>query len=130
SYPGGMAVKQAFERKGIQPDIIISAIDSEVIKAYVEIGMGLAVLPSVTFDRKADKGLVTVDVTDLFGVSGAVVLLHPEAYLRDYMYEFIQMVAPRWTRQMIEATMLRGATSGGGASSVSDRAPAVRVVTR
>jgi LysR family cys regulon transcriptional activator len=109
SYAGGMIVKRAFDAIGIEPDIIISAIDSEVIKSYVQIGMGLAVLPTITYDRKADKTLTAIDVTAMFGPCEVAVLLHPEAYLRDYMYEFIHMIAPRWTRQLTSAALTRGA---------------------
>lgn len=109
SYAGGMALRRAFERQGLVPDIVISAIDSEVIKAYVRIGLGVAVLPSVAFDRKTDRTLAAVDVTDLFGASVAAVLVHAEAYLRPYMYEFIRSVAPQWTQPRIEHA-LRSAT--------------------
>jgi len=102
-YPGGMALERAFARHRIEPDIVISAIDSEVIKAYVKIGVGVAVLPSVAFVRKADAELGVVDVTSLFGGAGAQLILHPEAYLREYMYDFIRKVAPQWTRERIKA---------------------------
>ena len=108
SYPGGMALTRAFERSDLKPDIVISGIDSDVIKAYVQLGLGIAVLPSVAFDRKLDTTLTAVDVTDLFGFSSAAVLIHPENYLRDYMYEFIHMVGPQWTRARIEKSLAKG----------------------
>lgn len=111
SYPGGMALHRAFEARGITPDIIINAIDSEVIKAYVRIGLGIAVVPTVAFERSVEKTLAAVDVTGLFGVSSAFVVLHPEAYLRTYMYDFIAMLGPRWTRARIEAVVARGSGS-------------------
>jgi LysR family cys regulon transcriptional activator len=105
SYPGGMAVKRAFERARLVPEIVISANDAEVIKAYVRIGLGVAVVPSVAFDSELDKPLSAVDATGIFGMLQAQIILHPEAFLREYMYEFIHMVAPKWPRAKVMATM-------------------------
>lgn len=110
AYPGGMAVKRAFEREHLTPEIVISATDAEVIKAYVRIGLGIAVVPTVAFDAELDKPLVAVDATDIFGMLQAQIILHPEAFLREYMYEFIHMVAPKWPRTDV-VTMMTGATS-------------------
>ncbi|MEP4378274.1 MAG: LysR substrate-binding domain-containing protein [Alphaproteobacteria bacterium] len=108
SYPGGMAVKRAFEREGLAPEIVISATDAEVIKAYVRIGLGVAVVPAVAFDAELDKPLEAVDATDLFGILKAQIILHPETFLREYMYDFMQMVAPNWPRAEI-VSMMAGA---------------------
>jgi LysR family cys regulon transcriptional activator len=105
SYPGGMAVKRAFERERLVPEIVISANDAEVIKAYVRIGLGVAVVPSVAFDAELDKPLLAVDATGIFGMLQAQIILHPEAFLREYMYDFIHMVAPKWPRARVIATM-------------------------
>lgn len=104
-YPGGMALERAFEKQHIEPDIVIRAIDSEVIKAYVKIGLGVAVLPSAAFVPEADTDLGVVDVTHLFGPAAAALILHPEAYLREYMYDFIQQVAPQWSRERMQAAL-------------------------
>jgi LysR family transcriptional regulator, cys regulon transcriptional activator len=98
-----MALERAFTQQRIAPDIVISAIDSEVIKAYVKIGLGVAVLPTIAFVRKADAELGMVDVTRLFGAASSALILHPEAYLREFMYDFIAQVAPRWTRHRMRA---------------------------
>ncbi len=105
AYPGGMAVKRAFERERLVPEIVISANDAEVIKAYVRIGLGVAVVPTIAFDTELDKPLVDVDATEIFGMLQAQVILHPEAFLREYMYDFIHMVAPNWSREAVVANM-------------------------
>lgn len=104
-YPGGMALERAFERERIAPDIVISAIDSEVIKAYVKIGLGVAILPSVAFLPDADADLGVVDATHLVGSAAASLILHPEAYLREYMYDFIEEIAPKWSRTRMRAAL-------------------------
>lgn len=126
SYAGGMAVRRAFDRAGLEPDVVLSAIDSEVIKAYVKIGLGIAVVPTVAYDRKADAVLGAIDVTDLFGPSAAYIMLNPETYLREYMHEFIGMIAPQWTRARIAHAMLRGGTQRGDAA----QSPAGKVSAR
>lgn len=111
TYPGGMAVKRAFERARLVPEIVISANDAEVIKAYVRIGLGVAVVPTVSFDAEIDTPLVAVDATDIFGILQAQIILHPEAFLREYMYEFIHMVAPLWPRAAVVKKMSGAADS-------------------
>ena len=57
SFPGGRAVGKAFEKAGIKPNIVMTATDADVIKAYVRLGLGIAVLPTITFDRLTDQPL-------------------------------------------------------------------------
>ena len=108
SYPGGMAVKRAFEQARLVPEIVISATDAEVIKAYVRIGLGVAVLPSIAFDAVDDAPLEGVDATDIFGMLHAQIILHPDAFLRGYMYDFMHMVSPAWPRAKV-VSMMSGA---------------------
>ncbi len=94
SFPGGHAVHSAFERAGIQPNIAMTAIDADVIKAYVRVGLGIAVLPSITFDPTIDPSLDAVDATHLFGSAPVVILTRPEQQLGGFLADFINRVAP------------------------------------
>jgi LysR family cys regulon transcriptional activator len=103
SLTGGRAVSRAFEAKGIRPQIVMRAIDADVIKAYVEQGLGIAVLPTVAYDKARDRKLRAIEATQVFGSATMVIALAARTYLRGYMYDFIQSVAPQWDRERIEA---------------------------
>ena len=94
SFPGGQAIHRAFEAAGIEPNIVMSATDADVIKAYVRLGLGIAVLPSITFDPLIDQSLEAADATELFGSAPSVVLIQRDARVPAYMVDFINRVAP------------------------------------
>jgi LysR family cys regulon transcriptional activator len=117
AYPGGVALRRAFSGKNIEPTIVIRATDSEVIKAYVKLGLGIAVLPTITFDPRKDGGLRAIEATHLFGPAAAATIVRPDLYLRGYMYDFIQMVAPEWTRPKIARVLTQSSARGGKAAT-------------
>ncbi|HEX2827499.1 MAG TPA: LysR substrate-binding domain-containing protein [Burkholderiales bacterium] len=63
----GRLVREEFEKRGLEPNIVVRAIDSDIAKAYVEAGFGVAVLMSIAYDRRDDEGLRALPVTHLFG---------------------------------------------------------------
>jgi LysR family cys regulon transcriptional activator len=72
-----------------------------VIKAYVAEGLGIAVVPTVCLDPEVDRNLAAVDVTDLFPKSVMTVSVRRETYLRHYVSDFVQLVAPAWNHDRI-----------------------------
>lgn len=106
-FSSGWRVMEAFERAGIKPRVVLTAIDAEVVKAYVAEGLGVAFLQQLTFDRARDKGLAVRNVDDLFEPSEATIMLRRNGYLRNYAYRFIQLVKPSidrvTVRQALEA---------------------------
>jgi DNA-binding transcriptional LysR family regulator len=95
SFPGGRAVAEAFEKAGIRPNVVMTATDADVVKAYVRAGMGVAVLPTITFDRAIDQALDMADVTHLFGEAPSFVLIRPERHLPGYLTDLITRIAPK-----------------------------------
>jgi len=104
---GDSPIKRAFDNKGIAPNVVLTAIDADVIKAYVEMGLGVGILAKMAFDPARDLGLRIIDASHLFDSSTARLGLRPNAYLRGYVYDFIEMFAPHLKRAVVEAT-LRG----------------------
>lgn len=102
SFTGGSMVIKAFAEAGIEPNIAMSATDSDVIKAYVEIGHGIAILPSITFDAERDKLLRVIDASHIFAPSITYIVVQRGKYLRAYMREFITMIHPAWDLSSIE----------------------------
>ena len=108
SYVGGSAVLRAFEKARITPNIVLSAIDADVIKTYVELGLGIAILPTVAYEPKRDRNLRVRDASNLFDPTSTRIEIRRSSFLRDYMYDFIRLVAPTWNRDMIDQIMRAG----------------------
>ena len=102
---GGQIIGETFRARGLEPKLVVSAIDSDIIKAYVAEGVGIAVIPTLALDAEADRGLRIVDVTGLFPRSVMTVSLRRDIYLRRYVPDFIQLVAPRWNYEAIRREM-------------------------
>jgi len=97
----GRIIAQAFRDHGIRVRSVMSANDSDVIKAYVEEGLGIAVIPTIALEA-ADRGrLVRIDVTALFPPSRMTISLRRSAYPRRYVTDFIEMLAPQWSREAV-----------------------------
>lgn len=108
SFVGGSAVIRAFEGAGIKPNIVLTAIDADVIKTYVELGLGIAILPTIAYEPARDRDLRAMDASALFDPTVTRVELRRESYLRGYMYDFIRLLAPQWDRETIDAASRTG----------------------
>lgn len=105
SFVGGSSVLNAFADAGIVPNVVLSAIDADVIKAYVELGLGIAILPSIAFEEGRDRGLRALDARHLFPPSITQIELRRGTYLHGALYDFVGMLAPEWDRVTIEGRM-------------------------
>jgi LysR family transcriptional regulator, cys regulon transcriptional activator len=95
-------VQKAFESRGLQPHVVLSAQDSDVIKTYVELGLGIGILARMAFDPKRDRHLRALDAAHLFESSTTRLGIKRGAYLRRYAYDFIEMFAPQLPRSIVE----------------------------
>jgi LysR family cys regulon transcriptional activator len=95
-------VEKAFENRGLQPNVVLTALDSDVIKTYVELGLGVGILAKMAFDPKRDRGLRAIDASHLFESSTTRLGVKRNAYLRRYTYEFIELFAPQLPRTVVE----------------------------
>ncbi len=102
---GARAVLQAFRVTQLEPNIVMRANAPDVIKAYVELGFGIAVLPAVAYSGNKDPGLRAIKASHLFGSGILGIALDPNAYLRGYMYDFIQLISLNWTRDKVDAKL-------------------------
>ncbi len=102
SISARQVILDAFSKVRASPQVILSAIDADVIKACVERGLGIAVLPEIAFDAPRDTNLRALRTGDLFPPSLATIVIHRKRLLRAHEYDFIQLLAPQWTRRKIE----------------------------
>ena len=105
SFASGVSVMNAFEEKGIKPNVVVTATDADVIKAYVAAGLGIATLAEVAYDPKQDVSLKLINARHLFPAIMCYICVHRHMYLRGYASEFIRMLSPAWTRPMIDRYM-------------------------
>jgi LysR family transcriptional regulator, cys regulon transcriptional activator len=95
-------VQKAFETRGLKPHVVLSAQDSDVIKTYVELGLGVGILARMAFDAKRDLTLRAMDASHLFESSTTRLGIKRGSYLRRYAYDFIEMFAPQLARATVE----------------------------
>jgi LysR family cys regulon transcriptional activator len=95
-------VQKAFESRGLKPHVVLSAQDSDVIKTYVELGLGVGILAKMAFDPKRDITLRAIDASHLFESSTTRLGIKRGAYLRRYAYDFIELFAPHLARDTVE----------------------------
>ncbi len=106
AFAGRSLVNKAFEKRGLAPNIVLTALDSDVIKTYVELGLGIGILATMGFDPKRDRGLHALDAGHLFESSTTRLGIKRGAWLRGYAYEFIELFAPRLSRELVERTVM------------------------
>ena len=99
-------MQKAFENRGLKPHVVLSAQDADVIKTYVELGLGVGILAKMAFDEKRDRELRAIDAGHLFESSTTRLGIKRGAYLRRYAYEFIEMLAPQLPRSIIERAVV------------------------
>jgi LysR family cys regulon transcriptional activator len=101
---GGQIIAKTFRDEKIEVRFVVSASDSDVIKAYVEEGLGIAIVPTLAVGSLPPK-LQVFDATHLFPKSVTIISLRRDIYLRRYLTDFIQMLVPRLTREAIYRAM-------------------------
>ena len=112
-YSGRWKVMRVFKDHGIDPKVSLSGIDADVCKTYVEMGLGVAILTTVTYDPKRDTGLAARDASHIFPGSMIKVSLRPNVYLRPFLVDFINSIAPQITMSVLR-NALREAPSRTG----------------
>jgi LysR family cys regulon transcriptional activator len=104
-FTGRSHIDQGFAEGGIVPEIVLTAMDSDVIKQYVSLGMGVGIVASMAFDHGRDKGLRAIAASHLFAPNVTRLAVRRGAYLRAYAYHFIERFAPGITRAEIESAL-------------------------
>jgi LysR family cys regulon transcriptional activator len=105
AFTGGSLMTRTFAEKGLHPNFVLTAIDADVIKTYVTLGLGIGLLAKMAYDPDRDVGLEMLDASHLFPPSTTYIAVRNDSYLRGYMYGFIQMLAPHLDRKAIDAAL-------------------------
>lgn len=99
---GRNQIDRAFADAGADMKVSLSALDSDVIKTYVELGFGVGILASMAYDSQRDRGLRKLNTNRLFEPSTTSVAIRRGRFLKEFAYRFIEMCAPTATREAIE----------------------------
>jgi LysR family cys regulon transcriptional activator len=105
SFTGRSAINAAFAAKGLEPNVVLTALDSDVIKTYVELGMGVGIIAQMAYDPERDTQFEKLDADHLFAPSTTRLGLRYGVFLRGYVYAFISLFAPRYDRAAIDAAL-------------------------
>ncbi|MDR1647370.1 MAG: CysB family HTH-type transcriptional regulator [Zoogloeaceae bacterium] len=103
-----MGLRAAFQRQGLEPQIALTALDADVIKTYVGLGLGLGIIADFAFDPARDTDIHCLDAAHLFESSTTRLGLRRGVFLRRFEYDFIQFFAPHLDRHAVERTLQGG----------------------
>jgi LysR family transcriptional regulator, cys regulon transcriptional activator len=102
SFSGPSSLETIFAREGLKPRVALTARDSDVIKTYVRLGMGVGIVASVAVDAKEDADLAIVDASHLFPIHTTWVGFRRGTLLRNFAYEFMQLFGAHLTRRLVD----------------------------
>ncbi|WP_019898744.1 HTH-type transcriptional regulator CysB [Methylotenera mobilis] len=105
AFTGGTLVSKTFSDAGLTPNVVLTAIDADVIKTYVTLGLGVGLLANMAYDPERDAHLAKVDVDHLFADSTTYLGVRKDAFLRGYMYGFIELIAPHFNREAVNQAL-------------------------
>ena len=105
AFTGRSKINQAFEEKGLKPDVILTAIDADVIKTYVELELGIGIVAMMAYDPARDTKIRALDASHLFEASTTRIGLRKNSYIRGYVYEFISMFAPHLDKKVVDSIL-------------------------
>ena len=104
-FTGRSKLDEAFNEARLEPRVVFTAVDSDVIKAYVRLGLGIGIIASMAFEDELDTDLVRLDASHLFKHSTTNLGFRRGTLLRGFMYDFIESFSPNLTRDRVDAAM-------------------------
>lgn len=104
-FTGRSQLDQAFRTRGLEAKVVFTAVDADVIKTYVKLGLGVGIIARMAFDPEIDRDLVAIDAGHLFEPSTTSIGFRRGTYMRGYMYDFIELFAPHLARPVVEQAM-------------------------
>ena len=99
---GQQQMRELFARSGLEPHIVFAGVDVDVVKAFVEAGLGIAVLPRLAFEPRRDSELRALEVSHLFEPHAGCLAIRKNHYLRGYAFDFIEMLSSKFDRNAVE----------------------------
>lgn len=101
-FTGRSKLDEAFDAQGLTANVVFTATDTDVIKTYVRLGLGVGIIAAMAFDPALDADLVALDASHLFQSSITHIGCRKGTFMRRYMYDFIELFAPHLTRRVVD----------------------------
>ncbi|MBT4162377.1 MAG: HTH-type transcriptional regulator CysB [Gammaproteobacteria bacterium] len=101
-FTGRSKLDDAFQKEGLEPRVVFTATDADVIKTYVRLGLGIGIIADMAHDQFEDPDLVALDASHLFAPSTTMIGCRRGTFLRGFMYDFIELFAPHLSRELID----------------------------
>ncbi|NEV64037.1 CysB family HTH-type transcriptional regulator [Thiorhodococcus minor] len=108
AFTGRNQINRAFQSHGLEARVVLTALDADVIKTYVRMGLGIGIVARMAYDPEMDLGLGMTDASHLFDSSVTHLGIRRNAWLRGYTYDFIELFSPQLTRKVIDLAMQAG----------------------
>jgi LysR family transcriptional regulator, cys regulon transcriptional activator len=102
AFTGRSQVNAAFAARGLEPNIVLSALDADVIKTYVDLGMGVGIVAQMAWDARKDTAFERLDAAHLFQQATTRLAMRRGVFVRGYVYAFISMFAPQYGKSAID----------------------------
>jgi LysR family cys regulon transcriptional activator len=113
AFSGRSLINKAFDARGLAPNIVLTAIDADIIKTYVRLGLGIGIVAAMACDAKADTDLRIADAAHLFQSSTTHIGLRRNDFVRGYIYSFIELFAPHLSRKVVDMALSGGGSDAG-----------------
>lgn len=104
-YTGRARIDASFAAAGLSPDFVMSALDADVIKTYVQVGLGVGIVAAMAFEPQRDQGLQLLDASALFQANTTRIALKRGHYLRGFAYRFLQECVAELSEEVVRAAL-------------------------
>ncbi len=104
-FTGRHKVDEVFAKHHLIPDIVLTAVDADVIKTYVRLGLGIGIIANMAFNQEQDADLQVLDAKALFGISTSRIAIKREKYIKAYIFQFIEMFATHLTPEVVRRAL-------------------------
>ena len=129
-FTGRGNIDRAFADAGLTPDIVMSAMDTDVLKAYVELGLGVGIIAAMAYHAKRDAPLKLIDTGHLFEPNTTVIAVRRGSYLRTYAYRFIELCSPALPEKVVKAAVMADVNATTAKMEARPEGPAHRAAAR
>jgi len=104
-FTGRSKLDDAFVERGLSPHVVFTATDTDVIKTYVRLGLGIGIVAAMAYDPVQDADLIALDASHLFRPSVTYIACRKGAFMRRFMFDFIELFAPHLNREVVDRAL-------------------------
>ena len=101
-FTGRSQLDHTFAKTNLKPNVVFTAVDSDIIKTYVRLGIGIGIIARMAYNPSDDKDLISLDASHLFPNSSTKIGFRRNMFLRRYMYDFMELFAPHLTQDLVD----------------------------